>query len=201
MKIPSAFDSSAGVAIVVSGFLIACAGFIWGGTFEANGHRIGTLFDDALISMRYASNLVSGHGLVWTPGESPRVEGYTNLGWTLVMSMVLAMFSIWQATIVVSLIGVLIVLYSGFIGRSILLSVGVNPKFAHLGLIAVLSYFPFMFWTLRGMEVGLIGPLLLQCILITLNLSQINSRDDKKNVATISLLAAIAFLVSTRSML
>ena len=32
--------------------------------------------DDALISLRYARNLLGGHGLVWNPGEY--VEGYSN---------------------------------------------------------------------------------------------------------------------------
>jgi hypothetical protein len=39
------------------------------------------LCDDAFISFRYAANLVDGAGLVFNPGE--RVEGYTNLLWTL----------------------------------------------------------------------------------------------------------------------
>jgi len=44
--------------------------------------------DDAFISFRYAQNLVDGNGLVFNPGE--RVEGYTNLSWTLLMAGVLA---------------------------------------------------------------------------------------------------------------
>ncbi len=40
--------------------------------------------DDAFISYRYARNLVEGHGLVYNPGE--RVEGYTNLLWTLLVA-------------------------------------------------------------------------------------------------------------------
>lgn len=39
------------------------------------------LLDDAFISFRYARNLVEGHGLVYNPGE--RVQGYTNLLWTV----------------------------------------------------------------------------------------------------------------------
>ncbi len=38
--------------------------------------------DDSFISLRYAKNLVEGHGLVFNPGE--RVEGYTNLLFVLV---------------------------------------------------------------------------------------------------------------------
>jgi hypothetical protein len=37
--------------------------------------------DDALISLRYASRLLDGHGLTWNDGE--RVEGYSNFLWVL----------------------------------------------------------------------------------------------------------------------
>jgi hypothetical protein len=47
--------------------------------------RVFVLWDDAMISMRYARNLALGHGLVWNPGEQP-VQGFTNLGLTLGMA-------------------------------------------------------------------------------------------------------------------
>jgi hypothetical protein len=50
------------------------------------GVRYWWLVDDAMISMRYARNLADGLGLVWNEGE--RVEGYTNLLWTLFMALV-----------------------------------------------------------------------------------------------------------------
>lgn len=37
--------------------------------------------DDSLISLVYAKNLATGHGLVFNPGE--KVEGYTNFLWTV----------------------------------------------------------------------------------------------------------------------
>ena len=40
--------------------------------------------DDALISFRYAENLVDGHGLVFNAGE--KVEGYTNFLWTVIIA-------------------------------------------------------------------------------------------------------------------
>ncbi len=40
--------------------------------------------DDAFISLRYAQRLLSGKGLTWTDG--PRVEGYSNLLWILLVS-------------------------------------------------------------------------------------------------------------------
>ncbi|HPF71533.1 MAG TPA: hypothetical protein PLQ13_12735 [Candidatus Krumholzibacteria bacterium] len=43
--------------------------------------RFHFVIDDAWISLRYARNLVEGHGLVFNPGEP--VEGYSNLLWVL----------------------------------------------------------------------------------------------------------------------
>ena len=41
--------------------------------------------DDSFISFRYAGNLIEGFGLVYNQGE--RVEGYSNLLWTLLMAL------------------------------------------------------------------------------------------------------------------
>lgn len=51
-----------------------------------DGERYWWLFDDAMISMRYARNAANGLGLVWNPSE--RVEGYTNFLWTIYMALV-----------------------------------------------------------------------------------------------------------------
>lgn len=40
--------------------------------------------DDSFISFKYANNLAAGHGLVFNAGE--RVEGFSNLLWTLVLA-------------------------------------------------------------------------------------------------------------------
>src|SRR3954452_23840444 len=61
--------------------------FIARTAFRVGGETFFTLFDDAMISMRYARNLVEGHGLLWNPGQ-PAVEGYSNTLWTLWMSVV-----------------------------------------------------------------------------------------------------------------
>ncbi len=46
--------------------------------------------DDAYISARYAKHLVEGHGLVYNVGE-PRIEGFTNLAWTLLLGALLSL--------------------------------------------------------------------------------------------------------------
>jgi len=54
----------------------------------ARAAELAWVCDDSFISFRYARNLVDGHGLVYNPGE--RVEGYTNLLWTLAVAGFLA---------------------------------------------------------------------------------------------------------------
>jgi hypothetical protein len=65
--------------------------FIWKSSIPLNsGGRAFCLFDDAMVSMRYAENVVQGHGPVWNPGE--RVEGYTNPLMVALMTVTLAVF-------------------------------------------------------------------------------------------------------------
>jgi arabinofuranosyltransferase len=45
--------------------------------------------DDSLIVARYAERLIEGHGLTWTDGE--RVEGYSNLLWTVSVAAIAAL--------------------------------------------------------------------------------------------------------------
>lgn len=61
------------------------ANYIERTTLPDGPDRVFVLWDDAMISMRFARNLANGHGLVWNPGEEA-VQGYTNLGLTLVMA-------------------------------------------------------------------------------------------------------------------
>lgn len=53
--------------------------------FLARARRVGVVDEDAYISFRYARNLINGDGLVFNPGAE-RVEGITNLLWTLVVA-------------------------------------------------------------------------------------------------------------------
>jgi arabinofuranosyltransferase len=46
-------------------------------------NRLNFTQDDAYISYRYVANFLNGHGLVFNIGE--RIEGFTNLGWTIIM--------------------------------------------------------------------------------------------------------------------
>ncbi len=59
------------------------------GAVAALSWHLRFVVDDALISARYAWNLVHGHGLVYNIGE--RVEGYTNFLWVLLSAVPIAL--------------------------------------------------------------------------------------------------------------
>ena len=69
-------------------FITLCAiSILRSQSMTVDGRRVWWLGDDMMISMSYARSFAHGDGLVWYPG-APRVEGYSNLGWTLVMAAV-----------------------------------------------------------------------------------------------------------------
>lgn len=74
-----------GIAIAVI-ILLWLPAMLFGRSVVIDGERYWWLFDDAMISMRYARNAAKGIGLVWNPSEY--VEGYTNFLWTICMVLV-----------------------------------------------------------------------------------------------------------------
>ncbi len=66
-------------------YLLYATIFIYQTSFILNGERYFSLFDDAMVAMRYARNLADGYGLVWNPGGE-RVEGVTTPLWTFYMA-------------------------------------------------------------------------------------------------------------------
>ena len=71
--------------LITSLFILWAIYFIYNSSYQASNKVLYfSLFDDAMISMRYGWNLAHGNGLVWNTGEA--VEGYTNLLMTLLMA-------------------------------------------------------------------------------------------------------------------
>ncbi|MBI1309321.1 MAG: hypothetical protein GC129_05700 [Proteobacteria bacterium] len=119
-----------------------------------------SLFDDGMISMRYARMLVEGHGLVWNAGEY--VEGYTNPLWTMVMAGCIALAGVRFAPLMVQLLGLLVWLSCGLMAAKLAFALLRQRQAteARAGLAAVLSallvwtYYPLAYWCILGMEVG-----------------------------------------------
>jgi hypothetical protein len=129
--------------------------FIAGTSFIVHDVRYFTLVDDAMISMRYGRNLAQGYGLVWNIGEPP-VQGFTNLGWTLYMGFLhLFPFPASKISLAVMLTSMLILLGNIIVVSKISERLAPESKFAPMfAAIVTAFYFPLVFWSLRGMEVG-----------------------------------------------
>ena len=134
--------------------------FIFRSSFNYAGVRFFTLFDDAMISMKYAKTFASGSGLVWFPG-APRVEGITNPFWTLIM----AGFHIFplsgsQISLCISLLSLVLLFltYQFHANFFIKQAQGKNVPLALLLIFAASSTYNFsiVFWSLRGMETALL---------------------------------------------
>jgi hypothetical protein len=122
------------------------------------------LSDDAFISLRYAHRLIEGHGLTWNPGE--RVEGYSNLLWTLLAAGAGALGAnlVWA----VRVMGVL----SSFatIGAIVYAHpprrfVDVLPALMAACLLAISG--PVAVWSIGGLEQPLVGALLAWALVLT----------------------------------
>ena len=138
--------------------------FIYKSSFVGiDGKRYFCLFDDAMISMRYAWNLSHGSGLVWNPGEY--VEGYTNPLMTLLMSLPALVFDKVAAVLAVQILGVVFMLLNAYLVLSIAEHLVSGQEryrrlFLALAFLCTLSYYPLVYWSLMGMEIGLLAVLL-----------------------------------------
>ncbi|MBX7246368.1 MAG: hypothetical protein K1X53_12800 [Candidatus Sumerlaeaceae bacterium] len=155
-----AANSAPGAARLIRGlifgaFLLYAARLIYLSSFVIEEVRYFVLFDDAMISMRFARNLASGYGLVWNPGGE-RIEGYTNLLWTLYMAGAhLLPVSLEKVSLVIQVTCALCLL--GNLWTAGRLSRAVFPAYpvAELStLLFVAFFYPLNKWSMTGMEVG-----------------------------------------------
>ena len=157
-------------------FIFSFIFIIWGLTFiykssfiAIDGKRYFSLFDDAMISMRYAWNFSHGFGLIWNHGEY--VQGYTNLLMTLLMSFSTFIFNKSVAVLFIQIVGVGLILAIAYVNMLIANYVVVGQRESTRIFIGIISfccafaYYPLVYWTLMGMETGLLTLLLLLGIL------------------------------------
>jgi len=105
--------------------------------------------DDSFISFRYARNLAAGQGLVFNPGE--RVEGITNLLWTLLLGLGIALGGSAPAVAhVLDLVAGSAALLAAFAFAGALLPPG-RAWVAGLAPLLLLAGPSFTFWSTAGM--------------------------------------------------
>lgn len=145
------------LAVAISAQVLFGAAFIASTRFDVHGRTYFTLFDDAMVSMTYARNLAAGAGLVWNPG-GPAVEGYTNFLWTLWMAVLhLTGAPESSVALLVMLSGLAILVANLFVVWKLARLISVSAVTARLAVLTVSLCYPLIFWTLRGMEVGLMA--------------------------------------------
>lgn len=179
----------------VAALLALASAFIARASFVTQDGRTFTLFDDAMVSMRYARNLAEGHGLVYNAGQAP-VEGYTNFLWTLWMALLhLAPVPVRFVPLLVSLSGVaLLVLGVVLVGRIARALAPDEPAVPAIAMWATALYYPLLFWTLRGLEPGLLSVLLGGSVLLAWR-----AREEPTPGRTAALAVLLAAGVLTRT--
>ena len=168
--------------------------FILRTSFKVGETRYFVLFEDAMISMRYARHLADGHGLVWNIGEPP-IEGFTNLLWVLWMSVAHKLgMSESKISLFIMLSGIAIMLTTGFVTAKIARKV-TNVAWVPIAVLAATLFdYPLVFWTLRGMEVGALA--LFVYTLLWLTLENEDEFSFKRTLAMGALTAAALLIRS-----
>ncbi len=156
--------------IVILGVFLVYAGlFIFKTSFVIEGERYFSLFDDAMVSMRYARNLASGNGLVWNAGGE-RVEGFTTPLWTLYMAVLhLLPIPAAKISLLVQITGALCLFVNLLIVTQIARVVaGGDPRITVGSVLLVAFCYPLNNWALQGMEVGLLALAISTATLVSL---------------------------------
>jgi hypothetical protein len=166
--------------LVLLGAMAAWAGwFIFRTSFTFGGRRVFCLFDDAMISMAYARNLVEGYGLNWARQGTP-VEGFTHPLWTALMVPVnLLPIAREHRSLVVQVLSLAVLLWNVVLVRRLMLRHFTRPGARHWAPACVLTafYYPLDRWALLGMETGLQA--LLTTAMVLLALDVVRGRRDR----------------------
>jgi len=162
--------SSKGIFIFLAVFYCLYAEiYIYQSSFIIDGTRYYSLFDDAMISMRYAKNFAEGYGPLWNLGSEP-IEGYTNPLWTIFMTIPhLLGIPLSKTSLFIQAFSAFFLLFHLFFVRKIsdLLSGGSNAVMAFSVGLNIL-YQPILTWSLLGMEICVLLPLISAALWLTL---------------------------------
>jgi hypothetical protein len=167
------------VLLISTLFILWALYFIFRTSFiTIEGKRYFSLFDDAMISMRYAWNASHGIGLVFNPGE--RVEGYTNLLMVGLMTLWTSFLDKSSAVLAVQLSGIPVLIGIATLSLFHWQELAKGEEVAHRDGFAVvaflggLGYYPLVYWTLMGMETGLLTLLLMAGSLFSITYMRTN---------------------------
>jgi hypothetical protein len=145
-------------------------GFIYRSSFVVGGERTFCLFDDSMISMTYARNLVEDHGLEWGRQGAP-VEGFTHPLWLLAMIPVNALpIELRWKSLFIQLLSLALLAGCAVAAERLVrrhFSAGSGSGLAAAVLVAF--YYPLAYWSLMGMETALAALLVLLAVQLALD--------------------------------
>lgn len=163
--------------------------FIQKSAIDVEGQRYYILFDDAMISMRYAYNLAHGLGLVWNAGEY--VEGFTNPLWVGYMALFhLLPIPASQISFYIQLSGLVFLTLNLFFVRRIVEEF-TDDLFVMLAAVALTAFYaPLNIWGLFGMEVSILTLILTATIWIAIS-------NPTRFIPWVYILLAVSTLIRT----
>jgi hypothetical protein len=146
-------------AALAAGYVFYGLRYIEATSVTIEGEKYYVLFDDAMISMRYAYNLARGLGPVWNAGE--RVEGFTNplwVGWMALFHLFPIPLS--KTGFYIQLGGLVFMTCALYFVRKIVEEF-TDDVWAMLAAVAFTAFYnPLHSWALLGMEVSVLTLLL-----------------------------------------
>ena len=145
--------------LIIAGYIYYCYIYIIATSFNVNGKTYYVLFDDAMISMRYAYNLAHGLGPVWNAGE--RVEGFTNPLWVGIMAIIhLFPITLNETGLYIQIIGATFLILNLFFVKKIVEHF-TDDLFAMLAAVTLTAFYSTLnSFGLLGMEVSLLALIL-----------------------------------------
>lgn len=201
MTIPRLSPSLA-LRLALLAMAVIAALFVWRSSFlfafKGDPQRYFVLFDDAMVSLRYARNWVDGFGLVWNQGE--RVEGYTNPLWTMLMAAMVLLLGPDRAALGVQILGVIILFGCAWQATRLyqtaarMVGLETNGWILAGGLLVGVFYFPLVYWTMMGMETGLVALLTLAACATALRPARPGAYDDDRRDLALAILLILAYL-------
>jgi hypothetical protein len=158
-------------AAVCAGSMALSLWSIWRARFTIGGWTAWVLYDDAMISMRYARNLANGDGLVWNAGGE-RVEGITNPLWAIWMAVLHVLpVGPFKQPVLVMLSSAVLLLAVLWVARRLAQELAPDrPVVAVVAAVLTATFAPLVLWSMGGMEVGLLAWLLGAAVLSAVRL-------------------------------
>lgn len=160
--------------------------FMVRGSVTYGGRTYFTLFDDAMISLTFAKTLAAGGGFTWNPGELP-IEGITNPLWTVWMAILhFAPVPEGYVALLVSLSSAVCLIATAFAGRELARRLGGSENVSLLVMAVVAFYYPLVFWSLRGMETGVLAALMTWAMVLAIDQLEAPARERDLKLAAIA---------------